>query len=106
MQIFVGNTNLVELVGLTDPLTGTAIDDATVTVTVSDKDGDPIAGQSWPLTLSYVPGSAGDYRASIDAAAQLVEGQIYIVLFTATASQGVLSWSETVRAQTRSSCTD
>lgn len=72
MTVFVANTNLLELLGLTDAVTGTVINDAAVTVTICDNNDKPVSGVSWPATLAYVAASAGNYRLVIDSAAGLV----------------------------------
>jgi hypothetical protein len=63
MTAFVANTNVLDLIGLKNELSGASIDNATVTVTIKDDQGVNVAGATWPLTMSYVAASAGDYRA-------------------------------------------
>lgn len=68
MTAFVANTNLLELVGLKSAVEGTFINSAVVTVTIKDTQGQPLTGPvgfSWPLTLPYVVGSEGNYRAAL-----------------------------------------
>ena len=63
--IYVENTNSVFLRGLHDSARTSDtvfINDATVRVTLLDENDDEIAGQSWPVTMSYVSGSDGDYK--------------------------------------------
>jgi hypothetical protein len=59
------STMVIEVRGLTRGLTGEPITDATVTATLTDNDGAPIGGQTWPLPLAYVGASASDYRGLI-----------------------------------------
>jgi len=54
----------VEVNGVTDVLTDTVVNDATVTVTLWTKTGDPVTGAE-NLTASYVAASDGNYRATI-----------------------------------------
>lgn len=72
---YVGNTNLVELIGLKDAITGDFILDAAVTVIVKDAHGDEIDGQTWPTAMAFVEASDGDYRAVIEHDAALVAGE-------------------------------
>lgn len=104
MDIFVGNTNLIELTGLSDPLTDTPIIDATVTVTIKDREGEDVEGQTWPLSLAYVPDSDGDYRATIGPQVDLAAGDLYVIEIVAVATQGTLAFTDRIRARTRSSC--
>ena len=60
--LFRDNDNLLEVLGVRNGITTQFINSATATVTVTDLKGIEISGASWPLTLSYVTGSDGDYR--------------------------------------------
>ena len=62
--IFFKNDNIIELTGLKDAITDTEINSATVTVTLKDKDGVDVTGETWPLTMAAV-GSGGTYRATL-----------------------------------------
>jgi hypothetical protein len=68
MTAFVANTNVLDLTGLKNELTDAFINDATVTVTVKDASGAQVSGQAWPLTMSYVALSDGNYRAFLSSA--------------------------------------
>lgn len=63
--LFVGNDMVVEVRGLEDEITGENIDDASVTCTLIDAEGDQVSGQSWPMTMANVAGSAGAYRGTL-----------------------------------------
>ena len=68
MTVFVANTNILQLLGLTDATTGAVINNATVTATICDNNGALIGGgASWPATLAYIAGSAGNYQVSLEA---------------------------------------
>jgi hypothetical protein len=61
-------TTMVVQVGTTasplrDEITGAVITNATIQVTVRDGAGNPVAGVTWPITLTHVGG--GIYRASV-----------------------------------------
>lgn len=53
------------------------VNDADVTVTIFDCDGEELAGESWPVTLPYVAASDGIYRVTLDVLTGLTEGQMY-----------------------------
>lgn len=65
-MIFTGNTNLLTLTGLKSVLDDTFINDADVTVTITDNCEKPMQGvgwPAWPLIMEYIASSSGDYRA-------------------------------------------
>jgi len=78
MTAFVGNTNVLELTGLQNALTAAYINDATVTVTVKDAAGTAVSGETWPLAMSYVAASNGDYRAVLVNGLALLAGRKYV----------------------------
>ena len=57
--------NLIEVSGLKNRALDTFINNANVTVTLKDKDGAEVVGETWPLTLDKVAGTDGLYRASL-----------------------------------------
>lgn len=77
MTAFVANTNLLELIGLKSAVEDTAINDATVAVTIKDAGGVNVTGVTWPVTMDYVAASSGDYRAVVPHGAALVSGRQY-----------------------------
>lgn len=80
MTAFVANTNVLEIVGLKDDIAETFINDATVTATVRDSQGDEVVGESWPLALDYVLSSDGVYRGFLSADLDLVSGRRYLAV--------------------------
>lgn len=65
-MIFTGNTNLLTLTGLKDIITDAFINNATVTVTITDNCEKPLEGAGWPvwpIVMEYIASSDGDYRA-------------------------------------------
>lgn len=84
MTIFVGNTCLLELVELLDTQTGGYINDATVTVTIVDSDGNEVSGETFPLTMSYVSSSDGLYRCTLLHGLGFTAGHTYTAQITAT----------------------
>ncbi len=101
--IFLKNTGLVQINGLKDALTKTPVNDAVATVTLKELDGSEVSGETWPVSLSYLAGSDGNYAATFsDSVAILDEGD-YIMEVSAIAPDGSkASWEEPVTAMIRS----
>lgn len=65
------NAMLVEVLGVydvaltTDPASPVYLNSKTVQVTLYREDGSTPANVTWPLTLSYVAASNGDYRGTV-----------------------------------------
>lgn len=83
---YVANTNNLKLSGLKSELEGSYLNGAAVTVTVKDADGNPLTGETWPLTMNYVSNSNGDYVADLVAELNLVAGQHYTAFIDADGS--------------------
>ncbi len=75
MTVFVANTNVLELLGLKSAIEDEFVNDATVTVTVKNKAGENVTGQTWPTTMDYVAASEGDYRAILEDDLKLEAGK-------------------------------
>ena len=100
LQIFVGNTTILELQELTNTVSGAAVTTATVTATIETSQGTDIGGQTFPLTLSHV--SAGTYRGTIENDLAIVAGRTYDVTIDATvAGVGVGHWDAKIKAMER-----
>lgn len=101
--LYVGNDTVLEVKGLKNEVTGAFLNAATVTATLSDSaSGAEVSGQSWPVTLAYVAGSDGDYRATLSYAMSLTANGRYTASITADAGAGLRAqWSVPCRAQTR-----
>jgi hypothetical protein len=68
MTAFCANTNILDIVGLRAENDNDApINDAVCELTIRDSNGVELAGAVWPLAMSYLPASAGDYRAYLPA---------------------------------------
>lgn len=99
---WVANTNLLQLVGLANRITGEAINDATVTVTIVDAQGEPISETGWPLEMVYQPQSDGDYRAELPADLNLSPGRSYRAEIHADGGAGLIGfWSVPIIAKVR-----
>jgi hypothetical protein len=83
MTAFVANTNLLELIGLRSEVEDAYINNATVTVTINGPNGDAISGETWPLAMSYVTASDGDYRATLLHTLPLIANQQYVAVIEA-----------------------
>jgi len=73
--IYIGNDNVFRTRGIKNSLTNEFINDATVELTLNDLDGNEISGQTWPLTLTYIAGTNGEYQGTIDDAIDVEDGQ-------------------------------
>lgn len=83
LSLYKDNDNLIVLDSLYDQGAGAYINDATVTITLTDSADEEVSGQSWPLTLSYVSDSNGKYQGVVDADAALTAGARYLADITA-----------------------
>ncbi len=91
-EAYTGNPNLLELIGFDDQITGAFINDAVVTGTIVDQEGADVGGVAWPLSMAYVTGSDGDYRATVPPEAEFIAGDCYIAEVTATDSGTVIGY--------------
>lgn len=83
LVIEAGNAPVLQTI-VRDTLTGVAVDDASVVVTLTDAAGAQVTGATWPVALGYLAGSAGVYRVQLDAALPLLVGQSYKATFAIT----------------------
>jgi hypothetical protein len=104
---FIENTNNLELNGLQSELEGTFLDSATVQVVVNDSTGHPVAGEFWPVTMTYVPLSKGNYVAGLSHTIAFLPNQRYTAIIDADGSDGhterVGHWEFVFTAKTRTS---
>jgi len=102
--LYITNDNVIELDGLQNTVTEAYINDATVTVTITDKDGTEVVGETWPLAMPYVRGSDGTYRANLADTLTLTNGARYAATVTADAgANGLATWVEDLIARVRKS---
>ncbi len=99
--IYVNNDNAVTVNGLKDLTTDTFINDAVVNATLQDCDGNNIAGGSWPVTLSYIAASDGEYRGVIQDTVNIVADTMYQILITAVGNGFQAEWTTPVKALVR-----
>jgi hypothetical protein len=77
-QAFVGNSNILMLHGLKSFVENSFINSANVTVTVTDLEGNPVEGTSWPQTVAFVLGSDGEYIAVLSNELELIPRHTYV----------------------------
>ena len=91
MTAFVLNTNVLQLTGLQNELTGAYINNATVTITTIEDEGGvgvfPLSGS--PITMDYVTGSDGDYRGTLDSTLPFTAGDCYRAHIDVTSGSSV-----------------
>jgi hypothetical protein len=93
-----GSSILLRMVGLRDNQ-GNYQNNATVRLlSFTQRAGGAVAGISYPLALTYVPASNGNYQVELPAGINLLAGRIYVAILEATGSQGyVKQWTELVK---------
>lgn len=90
VYILFDNSDMVlELDGVRNETSGTFLNAAVATVTLKDSAGVSVTGQTWPLTLSYVPLSDGVYRAGLSNALAITPGSRYVALINVDAGAGL-----------------
>ena len=99
MNLYMDNDNLLSVTGLKNASSGSYMNDATVTATLVDSTGTTVTGQTFPVTLSYVADTDGNYQATLDDALSLTEGSVYTATISATTSSGLTaSWEVAMKA--------
>lgn len=103
-NVYVGNTNVIELSGLKSAIEDSFVNDAEVTVTVKDEAGTNVTGQTWPLTLTSIDGTdpEGNYRGILKATIELTDGETYYAHIDANAgTDRVGHWEFAFKPKTR-----
>jgi len=81
-QWWIDSDNAVQITGLKDVVTGSYINNATVTATMTDSSGSAVSGVG-TINFTYISGSDGNYAGEVPAAAELTDGQQYTLTVTA-----------------------
>ncbi len=82
----------------------TFLNGATVTVTLKDRAGANVAGETWPLNMGYVTGSNGVYRATLAFGLTLQDGKPFTAEIVADGGLGLVgAWSFPLKAKVRKS---
>lgn len=87
---YVGNDNLL-IVDAVVNADGDYLNDATVSVTLTDKRGNEVSGGSWPLSVPYVAGSNGKYQVTLEDGLALVSDKVYIANITIDAGDDLIA---------------
>lgn len=99
--LWVLNDNLLKMEGLRDA-NGAYQNSATVSlISLVDKAGVTVTGITLPLALAYVAASNGEYRATIQDTANLVDDVTYIGIVTVDSGGLQARMSIETKARTR-----
>jgi hypothetical protein len=82
--LVINSDNYITLEGLKDSTNNQFINTATVTVTVYSPANVALSGTSWPVTMSYVASSNGNYRGILPATLVVNKGETLTAKVTAT----------------------
>ena len=100
LALYVDNNNVVELSGLTNSITDVVDTGAAVDVTIKDRLGVDVSGETWPVAMTHVAG--GLYRATMKDDLPLTAKDVYTVVVHAVGSGGEIGhWECTMKAQVR-----
>lgn len=86
---YVANTNNLELTGLKSDEEDIFLNDVTITVTIKEGSatGDDLGGSTgWPLSMTYVAASDGNYIVGLSHTLPFVNGAKYVAIIDADAS--------------------
>lgn len=101
MPWYLESDQLLQIDGLRDPVTGNYVNTAVISVTMYEADGiTTVTGQTWPLVLSYVATSNGNYNGLLQDDRVLVDGQIYWIEIVANAGGDLIKtwrWHDVAR---------
>lgn len=86
--LYDGNDMVLEVASLKNDVSGEFLNEATVTVSLADSAGEPVAGNPWPLALEYLEDSNGVYRATLADTLTLSPGARYVAEVIADAGSG------------------
>jgi len=101
--IYRNNDHLIKLTGLQDSSDDSYVNDATVTLTIKDTADVNVSGISWPLTMSYIAASNGNYEATIDKAIVVTPETRYFAEVTVLSGTRDAFFELPVQAQKRES---
>lgn len=92
--LYDNNDMVLEVSGLMNEVSGDFLNSATVTVSLADSDGNPVAGNAWPLALEYVAASDGIYRVTLADTLDLAPNARYVADLIADGGAGLRAqWS-------------
>jgi hypothetical protein len=97
-RLYVGNDNLIELIGAQDEVTGSYLNLASCTFSVCDEAGVVIAEN---IPMSYVDLSNGRYLGTLQSTVSLATGSMYYVEITLRQGELVGRWRQAAIAVDR-----
>lgn len=101
IELYVGNSSVVELQALTNSVTGALETAATVTCTIKDSAGVDVAGMTFPISMPHTSVD-GTYRATLQDGIAIIAGRRYTAVVDAVGSAGEVGhWEAPVTADTR-----
>jgi len=83
---YIDNTNSLILTGLQSVAENEYLNNVTPTVTVKDSEGNDVTGEAWPLEMSYIEASNGNYQVALSAALEFEDGEKYTAIIDVDAS--------------------
>lgn len=95
--LLIGNDQVLKVLGVQDAITEAYINDATVTARIKLR-GNEVDGQSWPLTLSYVAASNGNYQGLLQDTIDLQPDRPYTIEIRIEGSGGLVGFYRYTRA--------
>lgn len=99
--LLIGNNNTLVLNGLRNADADEFINSAAVLATLKDLNDSDVIGQTWPVVLSYIPYSQGNYRAILNSDINVSHDQHYKLTITAQGDGLTAIWTVIVTAHIR-----
>lgn len=99
--LLINNSHVLQLFGLKNGLTDEFLSTAVVSATLKDNNGDDVLGQTWPIALSYVADSDGNYHAILNHDLELKQNKRYHLQITASVDGLQATWDEYIKAEVR-----
>ena len=84
--LFYKNSNVLELQGLYNNVTGVPDTGATVTIIIYDSKGETVGGQSWPAVMVHTEN--GTYRITLNSNLEILPNKKYYAEILATGIDG------------------
>lgn len=99
--IFESNSNTIIVDELRKASDDTYVNDATISLTLKDANGDDVTGETWPVAGSYISGSNGRYQANMSSSVNISAGDRVTAEITATSGSLVGFWELPLRVKKR-----
>ena len=84
------NSQLIELIGLVNSKTGLPVTTAIVSVTLKDKNGVNVPGETWPLNMPHV--ADGTYDAVFSSTLGVILKEVYTAEVSADGGGGLIGF--------------